>query len=92
MGVSARLVAAAGFKPVVRVGDSTQVGSIPIHSRSDLGTARPRRSERRVMICVRVWPDGWRSTRFLSVCMSGQDADTHSLVQAKYQRYAGQMR
>ncbi len=32
-GVSARLVAATGFKPVVRVGDIAQVGSIPIHSR-----------------------------------------------------------
>ncbi len=32
-GVSACLVAAAGFKPVVRSGNRSQVGSIPIHSR-----------------------------------------------------------
>ena len=32
-GVSARLVAAAGFKPVVGSAPWSQVGSIPIHSR-----------------------------------------------------------
>ena len=44
-GVSACLVAAAGFKPVVRSGNRSQVGSIPIHSRQFGGNCVLRQAD-----------------------------------------------